>query len=163
MDKEHYLKLNKCVNSNNNIKKLIKSVNTVITGFTYIFFIAYAIYLIVYNFKLGLRLCLVCGIPFIFISIIRKLYNAPRPYDLYDIIPVIEKDSHGKSFPSRHVFSIFIIGTSMLFILKPAGVILIFCGIVLAFLRVIGGVHFINDVITGALLGILFAVLGFII
>ena len=51
------------------------------------------------------------GISFVAVSIFRKCYNAKRPYEIYDFKPLIPKDTIGKSFPSRHVFSIFVIGT----------------------------------------------------
>ena len=55
------------------------------------------------------------GISFVAVSIFRKCYNAKRPYEIYDFKPLIPKDTIGKSFPSRHVFSIFVIGTTLLY------------------------------------------------
>ena len=59
----------------------------------------------------------------------------------------------GRSFPSRHVFSAFIIAFTVL-ICSPAASPLWFIGILLAVLaaiiacvRVISGVHFISDVV----------------
>ena len=67
--------------------------------------------------------------------------------------PVITKDTHGRSFPSRHVFSAFIIAFTVL-ICSPSASPLWFTGILLAVIaaiiacvRVISGVHFISDVV----------------
>ena len=73
----------------------------------------------------------------------------------------IEKDTAGKSFPSRHVFSVFIIAATIFYVHPSAGILLGLLGVVLAVLRVIGGVHEPRDVIAGALAGILCGVLGY--
>ena len=64
--------------------------------------------------------------------------------------------------PSRHVFSAFIIGMAFLCIGEiPLGIIVFVCGLIIAIVRVISGVHFPKDVIVGALVGILCGVVGF--
>ena len=75
--------------------------------------------------------------------------------------PVIEKDTSGKSFPSRHVFSVFIIAMTIFYQHSGPGVILGLVGVGLAAIRVVGGVHEPKDVIVGALAGILCGVIGF--
>lgn len=51
---------------------------------------------------------------FIAVSVFRYIVNRPRPYEKFDMPPVIPKDTHGRSFPSRHVFSAFIIAFTVL-------------------------------------------------
>ena len=91
---------------------------------------------------------------FLLVSVFRNLYNAKRPYELLEIQPLIHKDKKGKSFPSRHVFSVFVIAMTFLWLCPPAGVVFLVVGVLLALCRVIGGVHFPRDVIAGALAGI---------
>lgn len=43
----------------------------------------------------------------------------------------------------------------------PLGIIVFVCGLIIAIVRVISGVHFPKDVIVGALVGILCGVVGF--
>ncbi len=106
---------------------------------------------------------LIPGISFVLVSIVRRLIDAPRPYTMFNTPPVIPKDTRGNSFPSRHAFSIFIIGMTFYACcpLPWAGPAVLALGCVLAALRVIGGVHFPRDVIAGAALGIALGWLGF--
>lgn len=104
------------------------------------------------------RIVKAVGIPavsFIAVSIFRHLCNAKRPYEVLDIKPLIHKDKKGQSFPSRHVFSMYVIAMTFLWILPPVGVVLLVMGTVLAACRVVGGVHWPRDVVCGAALGIL--------
>ena len=95
------------------------------------------------------------AICFLTVTIFRKVINKQRPYEKLPIQSLIKKDKKGQSFPSRHVFSIFLIATLWFCFWKPVGIFLFIAGIFLAIVRVIGGVHFISDVCAGAALGIL--------
>ena len=64
------------------------------------------------------------GSVFVGLSVVRKIINAPRPYEKFDMPPVLEKDTKGKSFPSRHVFSVFIIAMTIFYEQSGAGVLL---------------------------------------
>ncbi len=108
-----------------------------------------------------IRAVLAPAVSFIALSIYRNLRNAKRPYEVLDIKPVIHKDKKGKSFPSRHVFSVFVIAMTFLWILPPLGVLFLIVGVGLAYCRVAGGVHWLRHVIAGALVGIISGVLGF--
>ena len=101
----------------------------------------------------------VCGVGFILVSLFRHFYNAPRPYQVYDIQPVINKNTKGKSMPSRHCFSASVIALSVSVINLPLGIIIGVLALIIAILRVAFGVHFIKDVLAGLIVGIL---IGFI-
>lgn len=58
-------------------------------------------------------------------------------------------------------FPVFIIAATIFYVHPSAGILLGLLGVVLAVLRVIGGVHEPHDVIAGALAGILCGVLGY--
>lgn len=109
---------------------------------------------------LFLRAILVPGISFIAVSIFRALLSAQRPYEVLDIDPLIRKDTRGKSFPSRHVFSVFVIAATWLYFYPAAGIVLLITGCLLAVVRVLGGVHFLRDVLAGAFLGLLSGWIG---
>lgn len=91
----------------------------------------------------------------------RMYYDAGRPYELLDIKPLIQKDTVRHSYPSRHVFSIFILAMTFYAVYPVLGILTGIAGIVLAIVRVIGGVHFPKDVVAGAVLGIFFGILAY--
>lgn len=139
----------------------LKAVNGFCTGFTYAAFCGVLGYLALTRNPMTVRLVLTCGVSFAAMSLARRALNFPRPYEVYGLPPLLHKETQGKSFPSRHVFSICVIGTSMLYILPPLGVALLILGALLAAARVASGVHFVRDVAAGAVLGVLSAVIGF--
>ena len=63
--------------------------------------------------------------------------------------------------PSRHIFSMFMIAMGWLVFWPPMGWTLLVVGVLLAVIRVLGGVHFPRDVLVGALCGIIAGLLGF--
>ncbi|WP_211221930.1 phosphatase PAP2 family protein [Lacticigenium naphthae] len=141
--------------------KTINQINNFITFLVYVTYPSVLILLIYSGDARFWRVLLTPSISFVLVSIFRSYVNAPRPYEITGDIPIINKVAKGKSFPSRHVFSAFVIATTLYFISKPLGIFLILAGSLLAILRVIGGVHFPKDVIAGAIIGIVSGILGF--
>ena len=101
------------------------------------------------------------GVPFIAVSLVRRIIDMPRPRRFFDLDFLPGKE--GRSFPSRHVFSCFSIGTALCFVCVPAGVLVLAMGALIAFCRVAIGNHFLRDVIAGALIGIGCSVIGMLI
>ena len=60
---------------------------------------------------------------FVILSFLRKKINAPRPYEEWDIKPLLDRDSPGQSMPSRHVFSATIISMACMYASLPIGMI----------------------------------------
>lgn len=106
---------------------------------------------------------LVTGISLLVVSLIRKRIGAKRPYETMEIQPLVEKETGGDSFPSRHVFSIFIVAMAMLRQNIWLGFLFLAMGLILAVLRVIAGLHYPRDVIAGALIGVISGGLGFFV
>lgn len=134
--------------------KMVMILNKTITNGVYLLYPLFILYLVINKNKDVYPILLVTAISFGLVSIFRSLYNAKRPYEIYDYEPLIKKKKLGQSFPSRHVFSIFAITMNVLYFNTLGGVVLLFFGIVLAVCRVLGGVHFPKDVIAGAIFGI---------
>ena len=65
-----------------------------------------------------------------------------------------------QSFPSRHVCSIFIIATVTFYLYPLPGMVLFAAGVVLAVVRVVTGVHFLRDVLAGAVCGVVMGLVG---
>ena len=99
---------------------------------------------------------------FVILSLLRKKINAPRPYEEWDIKPLLDRDSPGQSMPSRHVFSATIISMACLHASLSVGVILLVFSALLGLVRVLGGVHFPKDVVVGYICGLVWGVIFFL-
>lgn len=104
---------------------------------------------------------LVPGVSFAAVSVFRNCSSYRRPYEELDIEPLLHKETRGKSFPSRHVFSIAIIATTFFRVNGAMGAALWALTFLLAALRVLGGVHYVRDVAAGAAMGALCGVIGY--
>ena len=102
----------------------------------------------------------VTAIPFLLVSVMRGVINAKRPYELYDFYDTPPKNKRGHSFPGRHAFSAFLISTVAFPLMPAVSAALFVLGILLCFSRVLLGVHFVRDVVAGALIGISSGVIG---
>ena len=99
---------------------------------------------------------------FVILSFLRKKINAPRPYEEWDIKPLLDRDSPGQSMPSRHVFSASIISMACLHASLSVGVILLILSVFLGLVRVLGGVHYPKDVLVGYICGLVWGVIFFL-
>ena len=99
---------------------------------------------------------------FVILSFLRKKINAPRPYEVWEIVPLLDRDSPGQSMPSRHVFSATIISMACLHASLSVGVILLILSVFLGLVRVLGGVHYPKDVVVGYICGLVWGVLFFL-
>ena len=99
---------------------------------------------------------------FVILTLLRKKINAPRPYEVWGIVPLLDRDSPGQSMPSRHVFSATIISMACLHASLSVGVILLVLSALLGLVRVLGGVHFPKDVVVGYICGLVWGALFFL-
>ena len=99
---------------------------------------------------------------FVILSFFRKEINAPRPYEVWEIIPLLDRDSPGQSMPSRHVFSATIISMACFHASLSVGVILLVLSAFLGLVRVLGGVHYPKDVLVGYVCGLVWGVIFFL-
>ena len=99
---------------------------------------------------------------FVILSFLRKKINAPRPYEEWDIKPLLDRDRPGQSMPSRHVFSATIISMACLHASLSVGVILLVLSAFLGLVRVSGSVHYLKDVVVGYIFGLVCGVIFFL-
>lgn len=114
---------------------------------------------------LGKQVCIYVFVPasgFVILSLFRKKINAPRPYEEWDIKPLLDRDSPGQSMPSRHVFSATIISMACLHASLTMGMICLTLSALLGLVRVLGGVHYPKDVVVGYICGLVWGVLFFL-
>jgi len=163
MTKEQYIRITEPLRNDPEKTKRVVSMNQLLTS---VVFFAYPLYVAVLyaegDPKL-LKAILVPAVSFVLVTVLRKIINAPRPYEKFDIPPVIEKDTKGKSFPSRHVFSVFIIAVTIFGSHPGPGIVIGLIGVAMAFIRVLGGVHEPRDVVAGAVVGLVCGIFGFYI
>mgnify|MGYP001677921858 CR=1 FL=1 len=99
---------------------------------------------------------------FVILSLLRKKINAPRPYEVWEIVPLLDRDSPGQSMPSRHVFSATIISIACLHASLSVGLILLVLSALLGLVRVLGGVHYPKDVLVGYICALVWGLIFFL-
>ena len=125
-------------------------------------FVALLIYSYISEPIVALKIGVFALAPYILVSAVRKIIKAPRPYEIYDFYQAPPKNKVGQSFPSRHVFSAFVIAVLSYIASVWVSIALIVLGVLLAVSRVLLGIHFVRDVVAGALIGILSGIFGII-
>ena len=86
-------------------------------------------------------------------TLLRARLNFPRPYEQPGFTPLVPKETHGKSFPSRHALSAAVLAAVWCYFYPAAGACMVVVALLICTLRVLAGVHFVRDVAAGALLG----------
>lgn len=169
MTKEKYIKMTQPFRDNQGLAKGIHMANKCCTGVMYLAYPMLLVYLFFYgkfsSYFSFTKALLVPGISFVLLSLFRKSINRPRPYEKFEVVPVIKKDTKGQSFPSRHVFSATIIAMTFL-LMSPwswLGILFLLISMALAAVRVLSGVHFISDVLAGILIAVAAAILGYLV
>lgn len=163
MTKKRYQAVQTWFYSHPKALKCLRLANKILPLFVYCAYpLMIAWLLITGNHRLW-RAILIPAAVFIGGTLLRRIINSPRPYEVYGIPALTPKDTVGQSFPSRHLFSSSVIALCGLWLYPPVGVFLIAVTLLLAPLRVLAGVHFIKDVTVGAAAGAFIGWLGFFV
>ena len=146
---------------NGRLGPAVVSIGKAATAFVYIFYPAMLVVLAAAKSEGLLKAIIVPAISFVLVSVLRKFLNYPRPYEKIEgLTPLYQKKTKGKSFPSRHTFSAFCIAATTLYFNDNLALFVFLVGAVLGLCRVLSGVHFIRDVVVGAIIGTLCGVVG---
>ena len=86
-------------------------------------------------------------------TLLRARLNFPRPYEQPGFTPLVPKETHGKSFPSRHALSAAVLAAVWCYFYPAAGACMVVVALLICALRVLAGAHYVRDVAAGALLG----------
>ena len=126
-----------------------------------VIFISYPVLLAAEFFVMGATLewANLAAVPFLvlaLVTVMRFAINEKRPYEKYGIDSVFHKKTVGKSMPSRHTASAFIIAMTFLYVNIPLGVFMLATAALISASRVLAGAHYIRDVLAGAAIGVLF-------
>ena len=110
--------------------------------------------------KTGIEVLLSVALAFIVANLIVKNAVARvRPYDAYAfLVPAVTKP-HDFSFPSGHTVNAFAAAVAVFLNHKKIGIVALILAALVAFSRLYVGVHYPTDVLTGAAIGIIFAIL----
>ena len=126
--------------------------------------LGYTVYLAAYDSLIfAAKLLAILAIPFLAVTVLRRVINAPRPYELYDFYEKKPKRRSGSSFPSRHAFSAVAIGTVLCFFSPILGAVLLALSLLMCASRVLLGIHFVRDVAAGALIGAISSLTGILV
>lgn len=164
MNEQAYERISRTFRENSNALLWLRLANRALTLAGYIAYpLLLALVALVGDGVALVRFVVVPAIGFAALSVFRCYYDAPRPYEVLAIDPLIEKDTMGHSFPSRHTFSLMMIACSWCAWNVWVGTALVICSCAFGAIRVIGGVHFPRDVIAGALFALLCAFVGYVL
>lgn len=98
----------------------------------------------------------------VIVTILRKLINRQRPYEALGFVPFLKyKEGKGQSFPSRHTACAFLVAFACLYVFVPLGIGMFVLAVMIALSRLVSGMHYPSDVISGFFLSLIVAVLGF--
>ena len=151
--------------------RAVKAVNRILTYAVYVLYPAMLIWILLTEWQRSgltdaviafLPYLLVPGISFVLVTAVRDRLDAPRPYEAWEIDPLIHKDTKGHSMPSRHVFSSTVIAMCALRLQVGFGIVMLLISAFLAAVRVLGGVHYPKDVAAGYAAGVLAGLLLFL-
>ena len=151
------------IRQNPTAMRIFRIVNIVLPRIPYIAYPLLLLWLFLQHDARFVRVLVVPGISFVLLSLFRDKFNAPRPYEALTIDPLIHKDTKGHSFPSRHVFSFAVIACAFWYLNRIIGIIFMCGSVLMAIIRVLGGVHFPKDVIAGFIIGIICGMIGFVL
>ncbi len=151
------------VNDSKGLRLTLKLTSHLISAYAVAIFFVYLYYCTKLGWDKALLATVLLAVPYIAVTALRYFVNAPRPYEVYDIYTVPPKNRRGKSFPSRHVFSAFLIATAAMSTIPIPAAILFCLSALLAISRVLLGIHFTRDCTCGAMLGIICGELSMLI
>ena len=162
MKKEQYLSLHNFVISHPVLRQAVISGTKLLPGMVYVCYPLLLVYLLFFRPSMLIGAIGVPAAGFLICTALRSGINAPRPYEILDIPSVTPKNTHGKSFPSRHAACGSVIAFTALWAFPPMGWFLLAVSLLIPVSRVLSGVHFLRDVICGWLLGALIGILSFL-
>lgn len=145
------------------LERTLTVLNKAVTAAVFVFYPLFLAILYINNYSKILKMILVPAAAFCLITVLRLIINAPRPYEVMNTKPLTGVNKSGKSFPSRHAFSCFMIAFCCFDVNPFLGTVMIITAFALAVLRVLCGVHFIKDVAAGGIFALAAYFIGFII
>ncbi len=108
----------------------------------------------------GIKVLLSMAIAYIVANlIIKNVVGRVRPFEAYPYLEALINKPHDSSFPSGHTVNVFAAATAIFLENKKWGTFALIIAALVAFSRLYNCVHYPTDVLAGAAIGIIFAVL----
>lgn len=160
---KQFIKTTTAIKNNKTLYNVLKFVYKLLPLVLFLGYPIMVIYLVAIWDLRFIKVLTIPAVTFLAVTVMRILINRPRPYERYSFSPVFPKDTKGKSFPSRHTASAFIISYAFLYINPVLGVISMVISAFLSLLRPIVGVHYVSDILGGFLVSSLLGIVFFFI
>lgn len=96
---------------------------------------------------------------FVFTEIIRYFYNRSRPFEVLSNVHQLISHETGGSFPSGHTAFFFALAMGIYYYHRAWGIVFLLSVLSIGFGRVAAGLHWPSDVLGGAVVGVLSAML----
>ena len=91
---------------------------------------------------------------FLGVTLLRVIIDEQRPYERFDTPSVFGKTTKGKSFPSRHTASAFIIAMAFMYVDFWWGMLAMLIALLIELSRIMAGALYIHDVLAGMAISI---------
>ena len=91
---------------------------------------------------------------FLGVTLLRVIIDEQRPYERFDTPSVFGKTTKGKSFPSRHTASAFIIAMAFMYVDFWWGMLAMLIARLIELSRIMAGAPYIHDVLAGMAISI---------
>lgn len=108
--------------------------------------------------SLAVLLTIAVVVSSIVVGVIKDAVGRERPYQVLDVRQLVDEHDN-RSFPSNHAQLSFLLAAIVFRFYRKFGIILFFIALLISFGRIYLGVHYPSDVMGGALIGILLAIL----
>ena len=162
MTKSRFEKISDFFNSHERLFFLLRIIYNYLPLAVMVSYPALLIYLFVSGNKADfIKALVVPAVTFAAATLFRAVINSQRPYEKLGIKPLIQKNTVGKSFPSRHSASVFIIAMAFLHTNVYLGAAMFAVGFLIILSRVLAGVHYEKDVLAGLCFSVLLGIFGF--
>ncbi|MBU5537230.1 MAG: phosphatase PAP2 family protein [Candidatus Aenigmatarchaeota archaeon] len=123
---------------------------------SYVIYALLILFSIIKNRNLAVLLMLALIFTGVFIHMLKQAIGRERPYEVLNARLLVAPETN-KSFPSNHAAQAFLVATLVFSYYRRLGILLFPFAIVISLGRVYLGVHYPSDVIVGAVLGVIIA------